>query len=91
MAGHLPGRDGTEQPLRSLRSAARGARCGIAAAYDVVWFYYHHEEGFLAEVQLAKGLILTVVRPANPRQTELLHQGLSPPPTIMCCWSMRTR
>jgi citrate lyase subunit beta/citryl-CoA lyase len=44
----------------------------------VVWSDINNEEGFLKEVQLAKGLGFNGKSLVNPRQIELLHQAYSP-------------
>ncbi|MEA0983715.1 aldolase/citrate lyase family protein, partial [Salmonella enterica] len=54
------------------------ARVAGIAAYDVDWSDINNEEGFLKEVQLAKGLGLNGKSLVNPRQIELLHQAYSP-------------
>ena len=69
--------DGTE--LFYARCAVlHAARVGGIAAYDVVWSDINNEEGFLKEVQLAKGLGFNGKSLVNPRQIELLHQAYSP-------------
>ena len=44
----------------------------------MVWSDINNEEGFLKEVQLAKGLGFNGKSLVNPRQIELLHQAYSP-------------
>ncbi|MDI8797055.1 CoA ester lyase, partial [Salmonella enterica subsp. enterica serovar Montevideo] len=69
--------DGTE--LFYARCAVlHAARVAGIAAYDVVWSDINNEEGFLKEVQLAKGLGFNGKSLVNPRQIELLHQAYSP-------------
>lgn len=69
--------DGTE--LFYARCAVlHAARVAGIVAYDVVWSDINNEEGFLKEVQLAKGLGFNGKSLVNPRQIELLHQAYSP-------------
>lgn len=69
--------DGTE--LFYARCAVlHAARNAGIAAYDVVWGDVNDEEGFLKEVNLARGLGFNGKSLVNPRQIELLHRAYAP-------------
>ncbi|WP_411898673.1 aldolase/citrate lyase family protein, partial [Salmonella enterica] len=70
------GGDGSER-FYVRCAVVHAARVAGIAAYDVGWSDINNEEGFLKEVQLARGRGFNGKSLVNPRQIELLHKAYS--------------